>query len=89
MCVCVCDVCVCVCVCVCVFVCVCRLFAELRSYVEPPPVIKSVLLALLYILYPDKDFDSWTLIKKVLGHKEMLCVKNVLCVNIILPVHGD
>lgn len=42
-----------------------RVFAELRSYVEPPELILQVVKALLHLLCPDKDCETWTECKQV------------------------
>lgn len=41
------------------------MFAELRSYVDPPSVIMKIVQALLMILMPHHTWTSWTDCKQV------------------------
>lgn len=43
----------------------CRLFAELRSYVDPPEAVLHVIKALLFIIYPREEFGTWADCKQV------------------------
>ena len=42
-----------------------RVFAEMRSYVEPPDLVLKIIQALLYILNPDGEFETWKQCKQV------------------------
>lgn len=42
-----------------------RLFAELRSYVDPPEAVLQVVRALLYIVFPEDEFETWADCKQV------------------------
>jgi hypothetical protein len=41
------------------------MFAELRSYMDPPHAVLQVIRALLYIMYPEEEFDTWADCKPV------------------------
>ena len=43
-----------------------RVFAEMRSYIEPPELVLKIIQALLNILRPDGDYNNWKQCKKVL-----------------------
>ncbi len=49
-----------------------RVFAEMRSYIDPSPTILYTVQALLYILHPDGEFDTWTNCKQVCMYACML-----------------
>jgi len=53
----------------------CRVFAELRSYVDPPELVLHVVQALLNLLNPDKNCETWAQCKQV-----CVCGVGVLCV---------
>ena len=36
-----------------------RVFAEMRSYIEPPELVLKIIQALLNILRPEGEYDSW------------------------------
>lgn len=42
-----------------------RVFAELRSYVDPPKLVLQVVQALHYLLSPDKECETWMQCKQV------------------------
>lgn len=42
-----------------------RVFAELRSYTDPPPVVHQVIQAVLAIFYPTEDLQLWASCKPV------------------------
>jgi hypothetical protein len=42
-----------------------RVFAEMRSYIEPPELVLKIIQALLNILRPEGEYDSWKQCKKV------------------------
>lgn len=42
-----------------------RVFAEMRSYVEPPELVLKIIQALLSILRPEREFDTWKECKQV------------------------
>ena len=42
-----------------------RVFAEMRSYIDPPELVLKIIQALLYILEPDGQFDTWKQCKQV------------------------
>ena len=42
-----------------------RVFAEMRSYIDPPELVLKIIQALLYILEPEGDFDTWKQCKQV------------------------
>ena len=45
-----------------------RVFAEMRSYNEPPELVLKIIQALLYILHPDEgEFETWKQCKQVRG----------------------
>ena len=54
-----------------------RIFAELRSYVEPPPVVNLITKALLAVFDPEKSSDEWNNYKSVCSIKKT-CVRLVL-----------
>lgn len=42
-----------------------RVFAELRSYVEPPPIVSLITKALLAVFEPEKSSEEWNNYKSV------------------------
>ena len=42
-----------------------RVFAEMRSYIDPPKLVLKIIQALLYILEPEGQFDTWKQCKQV------------------------
>ena len=43
-----------------------RVFAEMRSYNDPPELVLKIIQALLYILHPDSgEFETWKQCKQV------------------------
>ena len=42
-----------------------RVFAELRSYMDPPPVVNLITKALLAIFDPEKSSEEWNNCKSV------------------------
>lgn len=42
-----------------------RVFAEMRSYIDPPELVLKIVQALLYILHPEGEFDTWKQCKQV------------------------
>ena len=61
-----------------------RVFAEMRSYIEPPELVLKIIQALLNILRPEREYDSWKQCKKVKKKKKidlyLLQVTNKMCV---------
>ena len=47
------------------FICSLRMFAELRSYVEPPIVVMKIVQTLLMILHPYHQWAEWSDCKQV------------------------
>jgi len=43
----------------------CRVFAELRSYVDPPDTILHIVQAVLLILCPGQECETWAHCKQV------------------------
>ena len=42
-----------------------RVFAEMRSYIEPPELVLKIIQALLNILRPEGEYGNWKECKKV------------------------
>ena len=42
-----------------------RVFAELRSYMDPPPVVNLITKALLAVFEPEKSSEEWNNYKSV------------------------
>ena len=42
-----------------------RVFAEMRSYVDPPELVMKIVQALLYILRPEGEFETWKQCRQV------------------------
>ena len=42
-----------------------RVFAELRSYVDPPPIVNQITKALLAVFDPEKSSGEWNSYKSV------------------------
>ena len=42
-----------------------RVFAEMRSYIDPPEVVLRIVQTLLNILCPQGEFENWKQCKKV------------------------
>ena len=42
-----------------------KVFAEMRSYIEPPELVLRIIQALLHILHPEGEFENWKQCKKV------------------------
>ena len=49
-----------------------RVFAEMRSYIEPPELVLKIIQALLNILRPDGDYDNWKQCKKVIAWRSQI-----------------
>ena len=59
-----------------------RVFAEMRSYIEPPELVLKVIQALLNILQPEGEYDNWKQCKKVIINLSVtinLGFKNIYC----------
>ena len=44
----------------------------MRSYIDPPPTVLGIVRALLYILYPDNEFETWAKCKQVNSYNTAL-----------------
>jgi len=49
-----------------------RVFAELRSYVDPPPIINQITKALLAVFDPEKSSGEWNTYKSVCCNTPMI-----------------
>ena len=49
-----------------------RVFAEMRSYIEPPELVLKIIQALLHILRPEGEYNDWKQCKKVKQKSEIV-----------------
>ena len=56
-----------------------RVFAELRSYMDPPPVVNLITKALLAIFEPEKTSEEWN------NCKSVCCIRKSTDVIITIP----
>ena len=49
-----------------------RVFAELRSYMDPPPVVNLITKALLAVFDPEKSSEEWN------NYKSVRCITSIM-----------